>query len=218
MIVGLVGLIGSGKGTVGDILERDHDFIKESFAKPLKDAVSVIFNWDRQMLEGATPDSRAWREQIDPFWSKELGKEITPRLVLQWMGTEAGRQVFGDALWTSALIHRIDPTLNYVVTDVRFANEVDTIKNAGGAVIRVMRGDEPEWLSDAKRVKKYHPFDYSKNYLDEYITTAPHIHRSEWDWVNSSLDYTISNNGTLEDLQQQVNMMYTLMKSPIRFP
>ena len=68
MIVGLVGFIGAGKGTVADILVEKHGFIKESFANSVKDSVSVIFGWDRSSLEGDTPESRRWREQPDEFW------------------------------------------------------------------------------------------------------------------------------------------------------
>ena len=83
MIIGLCGLIGSGKGTVADILVDEHKFEKISFADKLKDAVSVLFDWDREMLEGETSESRFWREQEDTFWTKETGRKITPRLVLQ---------------------------------------------------------------------------------------------------------------------------------------
>ena len=54
MIIGLCGLIGSGKGTVADILVDEHKFEKISFADKVKDAVSVLFDWDREMLEGET--------------------------------------------------------------------------------------------------------------------------------------------------------------------
>ena len=67
MIVGLVGLIGSGKGTVGDML-IEQGFVQASFAEPLKDATASIFNWDRELLAGVTDDSRAWREKVDPWW------------------------------------------------------------------------------------------------------------------------------------------------------
>jgi dephospho-CoA kinase len=56
MLVGVVGLIGSGKGTVADRLAQKHNFRKDSFAKSLKDAVSSMFNWDREMLEGKTDE------------------------------------------------------------------------------------------------------------------------------------------------------------------
>ena len=66
MIIGLVGFIGSGKGTVGDLLSQE-GFIPDSFARPLKDACSSIFGWPRELLEGNTEFSRTWREQPDKF-------------------------------------------------------------------------------------------------------------------------------------------------------
>ena len=68
MIVGICGLIGSGKGTVADILV-EQGFTKVSFADKLKDGVSTIFGWDRSLLEGDTDESRDWREQADEFWT-----------------------------------------------------------------------------------------------------------------------------------------------------
>ena len=79
MIVGICGLIGSGKGTVADILV-EQGFTKVSFADKLKDGVATIFGWDRAMLEGDTNESREWREQVDEFWTKETGRTITPRV------------------------------------------------------------------------------------------------------------------------------------------
>jgi broad-specificity NMP kinase len=87
MIIGICGLIGCGKGTVGDILV-DQGFVKVSFADKLKDGVAEIFGWDRAMLEGDTDVSRTWREQRDNFWSDETQMEVTPRLVLQLFGTD----------------------------------------------------------------------------------------------------------------------------------
>ena len=94
MIVGLVGLIGSGKGTVGDMLISE-GFKHESFAAPLKDAAASIFYWNRDSLEGVTPESRAWRERVDTWWSEHLGiPNFTPRLALQLLGTEVFRNHF----------------------------------------------------------------------------------------------------------------------------
>jgi hypothetical protein len=207
MIIGIVGFISSGKGTVGDILANEYGFIKDSFAKPLKDAVSTIFNWPRHLLEGDTKESREWRELKDEFWSNKLGKTITPRLVLQWMGTEAGRNVFGENLWSASLINRSDPNRNYVITDVRFVNEIKSIQQHGGKIIRVIRGQEPNWMEGAIRIKeteKRHG-EYPFNYLDEINNTLPHIHRSEWDWVESEMDVVIRNDSSLEDLKIEIN-------------
>ena len=46
MIVGLVGFIGSGKGTAGDIL-KDFGFQQISFAGGVKDIAAVMFDWPR---------------------------------------------------------------------------------------------------------------------------------------------------------------------------
>ena len=146
MIVGLVGQIGAGKGTVADLFVDRHDFFKESFANSVKDACAAVFGWDRAMLEGDTLESRAWREQSDAWWSEKLGREFSPRLALQLMGTEAGRDVFHPDLWVHTVMRRCEPENNYVIADVRFPNEINAIVNSGGKVVRVRRGDDPSWL------------------------------------------------------------------------
>jgi hypothetical protein len=193
MIIGLVGLIDSGKGTVGDYLET-RGFIKESFAKPLKDAVAIIFNWPRHLLEGNTPESRAWRDLKDEYWSRELGWTVTARAVLQKMGTEAGRNVFGEPIWTSSLINRLKPDQNYVITDVRFANEIDVLRAAGAKIIQIQRGELPNWVWAAKSYLKMCPDK------TEMLFNGKSIHISEYGWVNSIMDYVMHNDSTLEQL------------------
>ena len=125
MLIGICGLIGSGKDTVAQNLIDNHNFVKISFADKLKDAVGVMFNWDRTLLDGKTDESRNWREQIDQYWTQETGREITPRLVLQEFGTECMRNGFYDGIWVSLTKkHIIDnPNTNFVIPDVRFPNK-----------------------------------------------------------------------------------------------
>ncbi len=67
MIIAISGLIGSGKDTVADYLVNLHEYRRESFAGNLKDGMSAIFGWDREMLEGRSKSSREWREQVEKF-------------------------------------------------------------------------------------------------------------------------------------------------------
>jgi hypothetical protein len=203
MIIGLVGFIGSGKGTVGDILEQK-GFVKDSFAKPLKDACSVIFGWPREMLEGDTEVSRKWREEPDVYWSEKFGREFSPRLALQLMGTEAGRNVFHEDVWVISLLNR-SKGKDVVVTDVRFQNEIKYIQDNGGVVIRVKRGEEPEWYDLA--------LDANRGFSSAQMGMRDKgIHQSETDWIGSEFDYVIENDGTITDLGNKVNELLQFIR------
>jgi hypothetical protein len=140
-IIGVCGFIGSGKDTVADYLVNQYRFRRDSFASSLKDAVSAVFGWDRELLEGRTTAAREWREQTDAWWSDKLGMPITPRWVLQQWGTEVCRKAFHNDIWIISLENRLrQSTDNIVISDCRFPNEVSAIKNAGGKVIWVKRG------------------------------------------------------------------------------
>ena len=201
MIVGLVGFIGAGKGTVADLLVERHDFFKESFANSVKDSCAAVFGWNRAMLEGDTPESRAWREQPDEWWSKKFGREFSPRLALQLMGTEAGRDVFHPDLWVHTVLRRCEqaPWNNYVIADVRFPNEIKAIRDSGGHVIRVRRGPDPEWYDLARECNLgYHNLDVMRNAYSE-------VHYSEWAWIGSGYDIVMDNNCSLDELTSRVD-------------
>ena len=194
MIIGLVGFIGSGKGAVGDLLV-EKGFHRDSFAAPLKDACSIIFGWPRELLEGDTEVSRKWREEKDAFWSEKFGKDFSPRLALQLMGTEAGRDVFHPDIWVISLLNRAKGR-DIVVTDVRFRNEIAHIQNNGGIIIRIRRGVEPHW---------YNAFELYNNDPVTYCKPNVDIHSSETDWIGCDYDYLIENNGTIEDLGRKLD-------------
>jgi hypothetical protein len=202
MIVGLVGFIGAGKGTVADLLVERHNFFKESFANSVKDSCAAVFGWDRAMLEGDTPESRAWREQPDQWWSDKLGREFSPRLALQLMGTEAGRDVFHPDLWVHTVLRRCEqaPYNNYVIADVRFPNEINAIKDSGGVVIRVRRGDDPEWYTLARECNVYNKLDIMRN-------AYPEVHYSEWAWIGAHYDIVMDNNCSLDELEIRVDKL-----------
>ena len=194
MIIGLIGLINSGKGTVGSML-IEQGFQHESFANSLKDATASIFNWDRAMLEGDTSASRAQRETVDEWWNERLQiPDFTPRVALQILGTDILRNHFHENIWVLSMEARIkDAKQNVVITDVRFPNEVRIIRELGGKIVRIKRGDDPEWFSLAASDHESMPVIY------------PNVHASEYSWAGTTPDYLIDNKGTIEDLREIVN-------------
>lgn len=207
MIIGICGLIGSGKDTIADYLQNIHQFRRESFAHTLKDSVAAIFGWDRELLEGRTKESRAWREQVDTWWAERLNMpNLTPRLVLQLWGTEVVRKAFHDDTWIASLENKLRKTTDdVVISDCRFPNEIRAIKDAGGVVIRVVRGPEPEWYPLAEIVnrgpERNTQWRLSKNQLETYG-----VHASETAWVGTKFDAVIDNNANgLDTLYHQIN-------------
>lgn len=200
-IIGITGLKGSGKDTIGDIICKNFDFQKVAFADKLKDIVSVLFDWDRKMLSGFTPEDRAIREQPDEFWSKKFEKEFTPRMALQKIGTEVMRNNLDKSIWVYCLERKlINENSNFVITDVRFRNEIEMIKRLGGTIIRVERGERPEWWNLAGEFNTLNLNDYNGKFL-----LLMKVHNSERDWIDIDKPVKIfENNGTIEDLEKEV--------------
>jgi hypothetical protein len=204
MIIGICGFIGSGKDTIADYLVNIHGFRRESFANSLKDAVASVFGWDRVMLEGRTRQAREWREQVDPWWSQRLNMpNLTPRWVLQHWGTEVCRMGFHDDIWIASLENKLRNVQDEVViSDCRFPNEISAIRNLGGKVIRVRRGNEPDWYQDAVNLN-VGPTNMSWALSKKRIIDLG-IHASETAWVGTDFDDVLDNNGSLDELYDQI--------------
>jgi hypothetical protein len=202
MIIGVCGFIGSGKDTIADYLVNFHEFRRESFASTLKDAVAAVFGWDRTMLEGRTKEAREWREQVDPWWAERLDMPtLTPRWVLQYWGTEVCRKSFHDDIWIASLENKLRTSKDHVViSDCRFPNEIASIKNAGGKIIWVQRGQLPEWYEIAVDANRG-----SNVALNELKRLK--IHASETAWVGTEFDSIIDNNSTIDELYQQAQTL-----------
>ena len=156
------------------------------------------------MLEGRTKSAREWREQVDPWWAERLGMpHLTPRWVLQYWGTEVCRKGFHDDMWIASLENKLrNSTDDIVISDCRFPNEIKSIKDAGGIVIRVKRGTDPEWYRDAADVnagEKCSNYSKAKERMD-----ALGIHASETAWVGTKFDAVLANDSTIDDLFEQV--------------
>jgi hypothetical protein len=202
VILGVCGLIGSGKDTIADYLVNFHEFKRDSFANSLKDAISAVFGWDRVMLEGRTKQSREWREKVDPWWSNRLNMpNLTPRWVLQYWGTEVCRKGFNDDIWIASLENKLQNTTdNVVISDCRFVNEVSAIKNAGGKVIWVKRGPLPDWYDLALSANQG-----NENQKKQMMELG--IHASEWSWIGTDFDIVIDNNQGIEELYKFLKLL-----------
>lgn len=182
MIIGIVGRKRSGKDTIGDYLINNYGLTKYSFANPLKMGVKELFGFTDEQVFGNDKDI------IDPIWG------VTPRDVLQIIGTEfcqfdiikylPNLQVGDRLFWVKRfeLWFNQNKNLNVVICDVRFQHEVDSIKSKGGKIIRVNR--------------------------DSLTNSDNHKSELEMDLI-TGVDYVIENNGTLEDLYNNLDLNIT---------
>ncbi len=203
-IIAISGLIGSGKDTVADYLVNVHGFRRDSFANNLKDAVSAIFGWDRQLLEGNTKKSRLWREEVDVWWAIRLGiPDLTPRWILQNIGTDVIRNSFHNDIWVASLENKLRKGKDdIVISDVRFTNEVEILRSIGAISVCIFRGPEPKWFPTAMTAKS--PDADQRAAAKILLQDQFKVHRSEWDWIGCEFDIALDNNGTIDDLYTQV--------------
>jgi hypothetical protein len=169
MIIGLSGYARSGKDTVAQYLIDEYGFAKYAFADPIKKAMYI--------LNPKLGDLKTYREMVDEYGlevSKSASQEV--RRLLQVFGTEVGRNIFGENIWVDLCLNSIHSN-RAVISDVRFPNEADKIKERGGVVWRVNRPQVNALNSHA-----------SETSLDDY-----------------DFDCIIDNSGTLESLYLSVN-------------
>lgn len=224
MIISLTGLIGSGKDTVADHLIKKYDFVQLSFAGSVKDALAVIFGWDREMLEGKTKEHRDKRNEVDTWWATQLGiPHFTPRFAMTTFGTDVMRKHFDDRIWLLSIKNKIsrlqqkNPNINIVISDARYVNELNMLKELGSLSIRIIRGPNPSWWGSAfifnQLKSKFNKAIY-KFYLkfmdreDNFINK--NIHSSEYDWIGYNFDRSLFNNNSIDDIKSDVDLIVLL--------
>ena len=107
-------------------------------------------------------------EFLEPCTEEDLTNcliKLTPRKLLQLLGTECGRQIIHPNIWVNALFADYDTSSNYdsnwIITDVRFPNEVQAIKDKGGIVIKINRdSDVVDNHSSETALDNYDGFDF----------------------------------------------------------
>ena len=177
MIIGLLAKKGFGKDTAGDYLVTNYGFKKVAFAEPLKDACAILFGFTDEQLYGSL------KEVVDERWG------VPPRKILQYLGTDILRNEIntvipgiGENFWINRLKINCEqnPDIKYVISDVRFQNEVDWIHEMGGVVIKI---DRPILSDDRHGSEKN--IDLIENY-----------------------DKLINNDGSIEEFYEKIDVVF----------
>lgn len=177
MLVGLTGYAGSGKDAAAAGLTA-LNWKRVSFAEPLRQMLLA--------LNPFLPSGLTLQYVVEKQGWEGAKKSPEVRRLMQVMGTEVGREMIDDELWTKLALKQIKQHfLNghpVVVTDVRFSNEADMIRQAGGRIIRIHR----EGVKPAQN----------------------HVSDTNVDLL--SYDHEIVNNGTVEELQTTLKTLLKL--------
>lgn len=189
-LIGVSAKIGSGKDTFFDIVQKKvaGSYENKKFAFKLKQIASILTGISIEKFEDQefkkTFLSQEWDKLVysgDPFLKNEqievFYQSMTVREFLQRLGTEAMRDGLHKNVWVNALLSDFNKeTSKWIVTDMRFKNELSAIKKNGGITVRINRKD---------CVKIDHP--------------------SETELDSENFDYVIENNGTLEEFEEKIN-------------
>lgn len=157
MIIGLSGYAKSGKDTVAEMIKdiQKPDWKIKKFSGKLKTIASLLTGIPADKFE----DQEFKQSYMGPEWNlpltKDKGIPITVREFLQMLGTDAIRDGLCDNAWVNALmadyleedkveklgdyVSRVTPASKWIITDVRFPNEAQAIKDRGGVIVRIDR-------------------------------------------------------------------------------
>lgn len=199
-VVGLYGFKGSGKDTAAQAL-IDCGYTRLAFGDALKDTVASMFSWQRNLLEGDTSESRAWREEVDEWWSSRLGiPNFTPRFALTHLGSDIIRRYFHNDIWLLNLEKRLTYAgPKVVITDCRFRIEYHLLEKYNAKHVMIQRGSPPPfwvWSSVPETDSKFNEC--------QRIMAGSGVHASEWEWNSFEFDTVISNDASIVDLHQRV--------------
>lgn len=226
------------------------------FADKLKDIVCLLIGCTREQLEDREFKEKELGEEwwfwdttvtglpktLHPYTKKDKVWyasapliKLTPRLLLQLLGTECGRQIIHPNIWVNALMSEYinNPITilegqfrgglcnlcdnpvevsyflcdkhieesknrfpNWIITDLRFPNEFEAVKERGGICIKVNRPKKLKVAIDMDSMTRAGKEAYNAFIKEHESETALDGHQ---DW-----DYIIQNDGTIEDLIQKV--------------
>ena len=248
MIIGISGKIGSGKDTVGEIIQGlsitngGREFQIKKFAGKLKTIASLLTGFPVEKFEDQEFKKALLGEEwgtvrpnplnaVPVFEDVQFNELMSVRELLQKLGTEAMRDGLHQNVWVNALMcdyrrpkmSEPNPS-NWIITDVRFPNELAAVNDVNGLTIRVVRCTWKPNAGDVILIKVFadwttitytHTDDDGNHYgvgTDGYKYKSSQIkqsnlHPSETAVDFAKFDYEIINDGSMEDLIAKVRQI-----------
>lgn len=197
---GFIGLKGSGKDTIADmVMAKDPSWKVLKFAAKLKSACADVFHLNHDQIEGSLKETKletpiSMDEHICDL-SVYLGIDIkprdliaeTPRQVMQYLGTDYVRYVV-DSYWLDSLHEQVNanPMANIMITDCRFHNEARLLRGLGFKMVKIAKVDFPDQPkdlhpseqeimdieADITLYNKFGDMDVLKNFAEEILKTG----------------------------------------------
>jgi len=197
MLLGLSGAAGAGKDTFGFLLRDEYGYRKVAYADRLREALYtlnpvVVANGEHHGMFPTTYSGAVYRSLqsvIDEYgWEgyKSSPFSLDVRRLIQLMGTEVGRGIAGPDVWVEATFRDINLKQNTVITDVRFPNEAENIKQFGGYIVHIVRpGAENragahasetsmnDWKFDFEITNNAHSIDEYREHIRAFMEYLP---------------------------------------------
>jgi hypothetical protein len=181
-VIGLTGFAGAGKDEAANALINERGFVKVSFAEPMRTAMAALnpYVGTRFHADGVTELMR-YREVAFKYGYDDAKRRFPEiRELMQKLGTEVGRGLFGENFWVGQakrLIDSLPDGVQVVITDVRFPNELEMLRSYYGLMVRVERPG----------------VEAVNGHVSEQV--LPH-------------DVVLTNRGTVEDLHRMIIQAY----------
>lgn len=174
MLIGLSGVARSGKDTAAEYLVTKKNFVRVAFADPLREA---LYRLNPVIEVSGLPGIRLAQMVDIAGWEAVKGGSSDVRGLLQRMGTEVGRELISPTIWVDLAMKEAAKHELVVITDVRYPNEADAIRDAGGVVWRIERS----------------------------AVGPANEHTSETAMENYDFDVVIENDSTIEELWAKIS-------------
>jgi len=141
-LIGINGVAGSGKDTFAECPLFD-DYVQLAFAKPLKDALQILFLLSDEQLYDRKKKEEFFKKTDEIYWQLN-GSDTSPRILAQWFGTDILRKFISKDFFVRHMKMRIDSLIkrghnHFIITDVRFPNEAEFIRSMGGIIVNIIR-------------------------------------------------------------------------------